>query len=139
MLSVTRAAFATMAIAAVLAPSAHGATQTIPGSAPNMTIHVGDIGRLQGVLPGMSSGMFFGGSSGPASSGFFLRVKSGAAAGTVYSSFNNAFTLVSNGPVTGNFTPQSPAQVVTVYDAGSPAVARVTQTVLYVGYQKRST
>ncbi len=135
MLSVTRAALATIALAAVVATSAHGATQTIPGSAPNMTIHVGDTGALQGILPGMSQGMFFGSDTGPASSAFFLRVKSGPSAGIVFSSYNSKFTTVSNGPVTGNFTPASPAQVVTVYDAA--AVARVTQTVLYVAYQKR--
>ena len=100
-----------------------------------MTIHVGDTGALQGILPGMSQGMFFGSDTGPASSAFYLRVKSGPSAGVVFSSYNSKFTTVSNGPVTGNFTPASPAQVVTVYDAA--AVARVTQTVLYVAYQKR--
>lgn len=129
-----------LAAAAVAAPAAHAVTQTIPGSAPNMTIHIADAGNLQGLLPGQRNGMFFPPQSTVGSSYFYVRVKGGPHANTTFSNRTSGFTPVSNGPVTGNFTPMSPAQNITVYDVGpvgGPTLARVTQTTLYVGFQKR--
>ncbi len=128
----------------VIAPaSALGATQVIPGtgvgpSGHNLTIYVGDDGRLQAKSGPQDDnsiqGMFFGSDSGPASEYNHLRLKGGPAPNTLLT-----FSPVSNGPVTGNATPASPFQNVTVFNAQSSGVTlfQVKQTVLYTAFTQR--
>lgn len=122
---------------------ASAALTTIPGDPlqRNMTIHVADTGQVQAVVPGLTQGgMFFPPSSETSWNYFYLRVKAGPHANTTFSNYNSDdVTPISNGPVTGNWTPNSPAQVETVYDVGpanASPLARVTQTTLYVGFAR---
>jgi hypothetical protein len=127
---------------AIAPASALGVTQTIPGtvagpSGHNLTIYIGDNGGLQAksAKPGESvQGMFFGEDFGPASNYIHLRLKGEPAANTMAT-----FAPVSNGPVTGNATPSSPFQNVTVMKAQSGGVDlfQVKQTVLYTAYEQR--
>lgn len=132
-------------LALALAPgSALGVTQVIPGngSGPaghNLTIYVGDNGQLQAKSgPAFSTvqGMFFGTDTGPASQHNHLRLKGAAPLNAV---ITNGFQPVSNGPVTGNGTPASPFQNVTVMDAQVEGadVLRIRQTVLYTPFEQK--
>lgn len=141
-----------VALAAAVAPAtALGVTQVIPGngSGPaghNLTIYVGDDGQLQAkAAPAFSDtqGMFFGEDHGPASQYNHLRLKGTAPLNAVFANAdfgsNDEFETVSNGPVTGNGTPASPFQNVTVMDAqvSGADVLRIRQTVLYVPYEQK--
>ncbi len=122
--------------------SALAVTQTIPGvsvgpSGHNLTIYIGDNGGLQAkaAKPEESvQGMFFGSDFGPASNLIHLRLKGEPAPNTMAT-----FVPVSNGPVTGNATPSSPFQNVTVMKAqsGGADLFQVKQTVLYTAYEQR--
>ena len=148
-LSVRRISFGlAVGACALIAPAtASAATQTIPGTGVgpqghNLTIYVGDDGRLQAKAgaPGDSvQGMFFGSDSSPASNYWHLRLKGAPAPNTTFTSGDAEIVPVSNGPVTGNFTPSSPAQNVTVMDivSGGQALFRVRQTVLYTAFNQR--
>jgi hypothetical protein len=126
-----------------LAPaSAFAVTQTIPGTGigpagHNLTIYVSDTGQLQAkaAKPNESiQGMFYGDDLGPASNYVHLRLKGEPAPNTMLT-----FSPVSNGPVTGNATPSSPFQNVTVMNAQSGGVTlfQVRQTVLYTAYEQK--
>ncbi len=141
----TLTALFVVALAAMVAPAAALAvTQVIPGngSGPaghNLTIYVGDNGQLQAKSgPAFSTvqGMFFGTDTGPASQYNHLRLKGAAPLDAV---FTNGFEPVSNGPVTGNGTPASPFQNVTVLDAQVEGadVLRIRQTVLYTPFEQK--
>lgn len=132
-------------VALGVAPAtALGVTQVIPGngvgpSGHNLTIYVGDNGQLQakaGEAFSTVQGMFFGTDTGPASQHNHLRLKGAAPLNAV---FTNNFETVSNGPVTGNGTPASPFQNVTVMDAQVEGadVLRIRQTVLYVPFNQK--
>jgi hypothetical protein len=132
-------------LALAIAPaSALGVTQVIPGNGVgpaghNLTIYIGDNGQLQaksGEPFSAVQGMFYGFDQGPASEYNHLRLKGAAPLDAV---FTNSFEQVSNGPVTGNGTPASPFQNVTVLDAqvGGADVLRIEQTVLYVPFQQK--
>lgn len=132
-------------VALGMAPAtALGVTQVIPGngSGPaghNLTIYVGDNGQLQAKAAQAFStveGMFYGGDHGPASQHNHLRFKGDPATNTT---ITNSFEPVSNGPVTGNGTPSSPFQNVTVMDAQVSGVDifRIRQTVLYTPYDQK--
>jgi hypothetical protein len=132
-------------LAMAIAPaSALGVTQVIPGNGVgpfghNLTIYVGDNGQLQaksGEAFSTVQGMFFGTDTGPASQHNHLRLKGAPPLDAV---ITNTFEQVSNGPVTGNGTPSSPFQNVTVMDAqvGGVDVLRIRQTVLYVPYEQK--
>jgi len=140
-----RALTALFVVALAVTPaSALGVTQVIPGngSGPaghNLTIYVGDNGQLQAKAAEPFSaveGMFFGFDQGPASQYNHLRLKGAAPLDAV---FTNGFEAVSNGPVTGNGTPASPFQNVTVLDAqaGGVDVLRIRQTVLYTPFEQK--
>lgn len=141
----TLTALFVVALAAIVAPAtALAVTQVIPGtgSGPaghNLTIYIGDNGQLQAKsAPALSAteGMFYGFDQGPASQHNHLRFKGGPAANTT---ITNSFEPVSNGPVTGNGTPASPFQNVTVMDAqvSGADVFRIRQTVLYVPFEQK--
>lgn len=141
----TLTALLVVALAAVMAPAtALAVTQVIPGngSGPaghNLTIYVGDNGQLQAKsAPAFSTvqGMFFGTDTGPASQHNHLRMKGAAPLNAV---ITNSFEPVSNGPVTGNGTPASPFQNVTVMDAQTEGadVLRIRQTVLYTPFEQK--
>jgi hypothetical protein len=141
----TLTALFVVALVAMVAPAAALAvTQVIPGtgSGPaghNLTIYVGDNGQLQAKSgPAFSTvqGMFFGTDTGPASQYNHLRLKGAAPLDAV---FTNGFEPVSNGPVTGNGTPASPFQNVTVLDAQVEGadVLRIRQTVLYTPFEQK--
>jgi hypothetical protein len=140
-----RALTALFVVALAVAPAtALGVTQVIPGngSGPaghNLTIYVGDNGQLQAKSAeafSATQGMFFGGDHGPASQHNHLRMKGAAPLNAV---ITNSFEPVSNGPVTGNGTPASPFQNVTVMDAQSEGadILRIRQTVLYTPYEQK--
>ena len=129
-----------------LASTASATTQTIPGTGVgpgghNLTIYVSDTGELQAKsgAPGNNvQGMFYGDDFDSASNYWHLRLKGAPAANTTFSSYDSEVVPVSNGPVTGNFTPSSPAQNVTVMDivSGGAALFRVRQTTLYTAYDQ---
>ncbi len=132
-------------VALAIAPgTALGVTQVIPGNGlgpggHNLTIYVGDNGQLQAKAAeafSATQGMFFGEDHGPASQYNHLRFKGAPAADTT---LTNSFEPVSNGPVTGNGTPASPFQNVTVMDAqvGGADIFRIRQTVLYVPFDQK--
>lgn len=131
-----------LGLLAIAPASALAATQTIPGTVVgpaghDLTIYIGDSGQLQAksAKPGESvQGMFYGEDFGPASNYIHLRLKGAPAANTMLT-----FVPVSNGPVTGNATPSSPFQNVTVLNAQSGGVTlfQVRQTVLYTAYEQR--
>lgn len=128
-------------LALCLPPGAHAATQVIPGdgtsNSQKLTIYVGDAGQLQakrGAPGDPVQGMFYGDDNGPASNYWHLRVKGEPALNQTFGPGNTV--PVSNGPVTGNWTPASPAEVETVMNVEHEGVNlfQVKQTVLYVGY-----
>lgn len=136
---------------AVMPASALAVTQVIPGngSGPaghNLTIYVGDDGQLQAKAAQAFSdtqGMFFGEDHGPASQYNHLRLKGAPPLDAVFAndfgSPVNNFVPVSNGPVTGNGTPASPFQNVTVMNAqvGGADIFQIRQTVLYTPYEQK--
>jgi len=127
--------------------TATAAVQTIPGSGVgpsghNLTIYVGDNGALQAKAgaPGDSvQGMFFGSDNGPAANYWHLRLKGAPAANTTFSNYDAEVVPVSNGPVTGNFTPSSPAQNVTINNIvhQGTTLFQIKQTVLYTAFSQR--
>jgi hypothetical protein len=129
---------------AIAPAAAQGATQTIPGTGVgpaghNLTIYIGDQGQLQAKpsAPGdFVQGMFYGDDSGPASEYNHLRLKGAPAPDTT---FTTNFVPVSNGPVTGNGTPSSPFQNVTVMKAQNAGtdLFEIRQTVLYTAFEQR--
>ncbi|HVL97406.1 MAG TPA: hypothetical protein VM266_16235 [Solirubrobacteraceae bacterium] len=115
-----------------------------------LSIFVGDTGSLQarrGVpfvgQPGQTqsdSGMFFpGGLAGPASNFWHLRVTGAPAANVTFGPRDTAVTTISNGPVLGDWSAESPARVSTVMriQHGGVDLFEVTQTVLYVAAEVR--
>jgi hypothetical protein len=141
----TLTALFVVALAVAMAPAtALAVTQVIPGngSGPaghNLTIYIGDNGQLQAKAAeafSATEGMFFGTDHGPASQHNHLRMKGAAPLNAV---ITNGFEPVSNGPVTGNGTPSSPFQNVTVMDAQASGVDifRIRQTVLYTPYEQK--
>jgi hypothetical protein len=78
--------------------------------------------------------MFYGSDNSPASEYNQLRLKGAPAPDTLLT-----FVPVSNGPVTGNATPASPFQNVTVFNAQSGGVDlfQIKQTVLYTAFTQR--
>ena len=140
--------------------SAQAATQTIlgdsaatpPAAPPSnpprlLSIYVGDAGNLQakrGTANEDFPGMFFGGSSAPATNYWHLKVKGAPADNVVFGSRDTPITGVSNvlSP-TGDWTAASPARVDTLMNvvhntAGvNEKLFEVKQTVLYVAGQTR--
>ena len=140
-----RALTALFVVALGVAPAtALGVTQVIPGNGVgpaghNLTIYIGDNGQLQaksGEPFSTVQGMFFGFDQGPASQYNHLRLKGAAPLNAV---FTNSFVPVSNGPVTGNGTPASPFQNVTVMNAqvSGADIFQIRQTVLYVPFDQK--
>ncbi len=151
---------AVIALALIAPASALADTQVIPGDGTantrKLTIYAGDNGSLQakqGAPQDPGVGMFCCSSGGPASNFFYLRLKGapapnttiwqGASGGGGVSQGTSAAVTsgpalvpVSNGPVTGNWTPMSPAQNETVLKAQFDGVDlfRIKQTVLYTGF-----
>lgn len=131
-----------LGLLAIAPASGLAATQTIPGSGfgpagHNLTIYIGDSGQLQakaGAPGDPIQGMFYGEDNGPASEYNHLRLKGEPAPNTMLS-----YLPVSNGPVTGNGTPSSPFQNVTVMNAQSNGVTlfQIKQTVLYTAYDQK--
>jgi len=131
----------------VAAAPAQAVPQRIPGDP--LEVWAGDDGNLQArfvanptttseALP--TAGFFFPPNSSPGNAGFWLRFANGPAANTTHGgNVGTDFVPVSNGPVTGNFTPMSPAQIETVYEArqGATPVARVRQITRYTNTQRQ--
>lgn len=126
--------------------AAQAATQVIPGDGTGntnkLTIYAGDNGSLQAKrgAPGDNvEGMFYGSDHGPAADYWHLRVKGAPALNQTFGPREGGVVPVSNGPVTGNWTPASPAQVETVMHVQHNGVNlfEVKQTVLYVGFDLR--
>ena len=141
------------AIALGLPTGAHAATQVIEGlAAPSprvLSVFIGDTGSLQAkrgvpvvgqpAEPQPVAGMFFGASTAPAANFWHLRVKGGAANNLTFGPRDTTVTQVSNGPVTGDWTAASPAQVNTVMriQHNGADLFEVIQRVLYVGPELR--
>lgn len=141
------------AIALGLPVGAHAATQVIEGlAAPSprvLSVFIGDTGSLQAkrgvpvvgqpAEPQPVAGMFFGASTAPAANFWHLRVKAGAANNVTFGPRDTTVTQVSNGPVTGDWTAASPAQVNTVMriQHNGADLFEVIQRVLYVGPELR--
>ncbi len=138
---------AVLVAAAIVPASASAALQTIPGSGfgpsgHNLTIYIDDHGKLQakaGAPADSVDGMFYGSDTSSASNYWHLRLKGAPAADTTFTSGDAAVVPVSNGPVTGNFTPSSPAQNVTVMNivSGGEALFQIRQTTLYTSFSQR--
>ena len=137
MRSALRRAVVLGSLCAVAIPAiAQAAIQTIDGSPLN--VYMSDDGNMQArfdnASQGSTDGFFFSGDDG--SSGFFLRF----ADGTTYGSRNyEAFTVESQGPVTGDGSTTAPFTLETSYlvRQGETNIARVRQTTRYVNGQTR--
>lgn len=140
-----------LAYVAVLALplSAHAVVQAIPGqpttgtdpqvpaAAGPVTVIVGDNGGLQAKRGGWFEnvpGMFFGTSSAPAANFWHLRVKGAPAENVTFGPRDAQVAAISNPPMTGDWTPASPARLETVVRLPHNGVDlfEVKQTVLYV-------
>jgi hypothetical protein len=137
-----------LAVALLLgcSPSAQADTELIAGdgaaNTKRLTIYAGDNGALQakrGAPGDVVDGMFYGDDFGPAANYWHLRVKGAPAADQTFGPGEGGVVPVSNGPVTGDWTPASPARLSTVMHVQVEGVDlfEVRQTVLYTGLDLR--
>ncbi len=134
--------------------SAQAVQQTIEGEiAPSqraLTVFIGDTGSLQAkrgapfvgqpAEPQPVQGMFFPGqTAGPAANFWHLRVKQGPAANVTFGPRDATVIAVSNGPVMGEWTVESPARVDTNMriEHNGADLFEVRQTILYVAPEMR--